>query len=198
VSGARNRSGRFFGQEGLRQAADSPSGVFAMGDESFLASLRRLIGFHPPAAAPAEGAADGASPRIPLPLLREIEDRLDEGPYREAAVLAFQSALTHALEAYRIEAEPGATTPELLDRLAEVDRQDLAVALAHLYDLYRPARFGPPVRFERMDRSSELSELVQEIYAKRPMWTRPGTGDAGTPAEVPPTPLDEPWPPAGA
>ena len=132
-------------------------------EASYFRSMRRWLGLGSVEDAEETSAKPSpyASPALPLSV--RIEDRLAAGRYVEAVTLAFTTTLDEALKAYELTPTEGHTYLEAIRLLEENGSPEVAGLLRRLYDLYRPLRYGPPVRVEIGERGSEVRELVKEL-----------------------------------
>lgn len=148
-----------------------------MGERTLREGLRRLMGLESPTDPdPAERPpSEFVLPKVPLSL--RVDDQMAEGRYREAVMLAFTGALRESLALCQVEPTEAMTYPEVIELLSRTAPAGLTTALRRLYEHYRPLRYGPPVRLDYGEQSTEVRELVKEVGSLRPAY-EPVSGPA--------------------
>ena len=104
---------------------------------------------------------------VEIPVLTETKRRLARGDYENALRLAYACVVDDLQRAYGRPFPPGWTHGEIVERGGDENWGHLPDFVRRLTDLYTPLRFGGDAQVRQPEL---LLELLQSIYAARPMW----------------------------
>jgi hypothetical protein len=124
--------------------------------------------FRPAGRAPQHSFEGPETVPPPAERIERIRAVMASRRYDQATLEAYRACLEDARRAYGVDVDPGWTHPEIIRFGIAPKDPELAVVLFHLYEAYRPVRYGPAM--SDSPPVEPLLDLLAEAYARWPMW----------------------------